>query len=187
MNGNKRCLVMEHNTTKKQLGRQLISPNAEVGGGFGYTDLGFVLTANIAWRSVVADSILVQHGRGTIDLHVGATVNGNAANLGGSLPKHLGQVANAVKDVFGNVSRVSKVRLHRWELALIPALCDAGGDVERFSRDGEEILALVSSRREIVRKVACLSSNEGIGLAGGIPCQWRSTVVSASSVVMIQH
>jgi hypothetical protein len=149
--------------------------------------LGLVLTANIACRSVVADSILVQHGRGAIDLHVGATVNGNAANLGGSLPKHLGQVANAVEDIFGNVSHFSKVRLHRWELALIPALCDAGGDVERFSRDSEEILALVSSWREVVRKVACLSSNKGIGFAGGVPRQRCSTVVRASSIVMVQH
>jgi len=94
-------------------------------------------------------------------------------------------VANLVEDVVTETGQ-AKAAGHEWKLALIPALRDAGGDVEGRAGDSEEILAISDAGRNVMRKVARLSSDTSILFAGRIPYKWRSSVVGTSSVVMVQ-
>jgi len=142
------------------------------------------LGGNVACRGVVADRELIQLRCRAIDFHIGAAIEGNAANTSGTLPEHLSQMANVVKHSVGNAG-LAKVRLHRWKLTLIPALCDACRHVEDCTRDGEEILALVRSFRNVVRKIARLCGNTSVILTGRVPCEWSGAMVRASSVVMV--
>lgn len=148
-------------------------------------DLRAVLTTDVAWRGVVADGELVQGGLDAAHLHVGATVDGDTADTGSVLPEHLGQVTNLVEHIIAETG-LAKVAVHVRELALIPALRDAGRDVERVTRDSEEVLAISDAVRNIMRKVACLGGNTGILFAGRIPYEWCSLVIGTGSVVMVQ-
>jgi len=149
-------------------------------------DLRAVLATDVAWRRVVADCELVQGGLDAAHLHVGATVDGDTADTGSVLPEHLGQMTYLVEDVITETG-LAKVAVHIRELALIPALRDAGGDVERVARDSEEVLAISDAVRNVMRKVTCLGGNTGILFAGRVPYKGRSSVIGTGSVVMVQN
>lgn len=149
-------------------------------------DLCTVLASNVAWRRVVADGELVQSGLDAAHLHIGATVDGDTADTGSILPEQLGQVANLVEDVVTETGE-AKVSVHVRELALIPALRDASGDVERVARDSEEVLAISDAVRNVMRKVARLGGNTGILFAARVPYEWRSSVIGTGSVVVVQN
>jgi len=144
------------------------------------------LASDVAWRCVVADGELVQGGLDAAHLHPGATVDGDTADTGSVLPEHLGQVTNLVEDV-GTETGLAKVAVHIRELALIPALRDAGGDVERVARDSEKVLAISDAVRNVMREVARLGGNTGILFAACVPYEWRSSVIGTGSVVMVQN
>jgi hypothetical protein len=144
------------------------------------------LAENIAWRRVVADRVLVQVGRLAANSHSGATINGDAANLGGALPEYLREVTDVVENIIGNVGS-TKVWQHGLELALVPALGDTSSDIENIARGSEEVLSLVGSRRDIMLKLASVGSL-GSGLSNRIvPNQSTSAVVGAGSVVVVEN
>jgi hypothetical protein len=179
------CVVCVETTTKKVLEGRLISPAAELGGDGCRNVLG-VLAAHVASRSVVTDGVLVHRRGRAADDHVAAAVNGDASDTGSGLPDQLRQVTHTVKNVLGNVL-LAEIWHHRRQLALVPAVGDARGNVEGVARDSEEVLALTSSLGDEVRKSAFLGRNESVVLAGFTPGQWLGAVVCASSVVVVQH
>lgn len=79
------------------------------------------------------------------------------------------------------------VSIHRWELALIPALRDACRDVEVIARHGEQILSLASAVWNIMLKLARLGCGLSIARTIIIPNEFAGTVVCAGLVVVEQN
>jgi hypothetical protein len=90
-----------------------------------------------------------------------------------------------MEDTVGDVVHTI-VALHVWHLGLVPTLRDTGGDVESISGHGEEILSLADSIGDVVLEGASvgglLSGSCTVVTPGHLP----STVVCASSVVVVQ-
>jgi hypothetical protein len=164
----------------------LITPAAEVGNASWSADIDRVLSTDIARGIVVADGILVQGGTShATDDHVGSAINRDASDAGSALPENLCKVANIVEHIVGNTG-LTEVRQHRLELALIPALSDAGSDVEVLTGDSEQILALTGASRNVMSEVAGVGGLSGSVGNSLVPDQWSSIVVGTSSVVMVK-
>jgi hypothetical protein len=169
---------------KKELRRQLVGPAAEIGGGDGRTNVISVFIANIASGGVVADSVLVQLRKLAIDHHSITAIEWDAADAGRIFPDQLCQMTNLVKNIIREVG-LAIMSHHGSKLALVPALCNGGSDVENCARNGEEVLAFEDAIRNVVLESATLGGNASVGLAIIAPCQRPSTVVSASGIMMI--
>lgn len=144
------------------------------------------MAVNIACRCIVADGVLVQGGRGAAYDHSVATVNGDAANLGGALPDDLCKMTDIVEDIVGDVC-LAEVRQHGRELALVPTLSNAGSNIERVARNGEKVLSLTGSVRDVMLEPASLGSKGGGLSTSVIPDQRSSVVVGTGTVVMKQN
>jgi hypothetical protein len=94
-------------------------------------------------------------------------------------------MTDLVEDFIREIS-IAEVRHHWRELALIPALRNTGGDVESVPRDGEKILTLVGTGRNVMRKCAPLCGDASIGLTSCVPSQGLSAVIGTSGVVVVE-
>jgi hypothetical protein len=84
---NNPCLCRECKRTKNNLvERHLVHPADSLGRSDGRRDILGIFAGVVAWRGVVADSVLV-HGRSlAVDGHSATTVDRHAADLGSALP-----------------------------------------------------------------------------------------------------
>lgn len=147
----------------------LVKPAAQVGSGDGLADVVAVFSCVVAGLGVVAHGILVHVGSGSIcQFHLSAAVVGDTTNLGGLLPEHCGKMSDAVENTLRDVGR-TPVRGHSLELALVPAFGDTSSHIERVAGDGEEILALASTIRNVVIKYALLCGEESVSFARSVP------------------
>lgn len=90
-----------------------------------------------------------------------------------------------MEDIVGNTG-LAEIWQHRLELALIPALSDAGRYVEVLTGDGEQILALAGASRNVMSEVASVGGLSGSVGNSLVPDQWCGTVVGTSSVVVVK-
>lgn len=71
-----------------------------------------------------------------------------------------------MEDIIGDACR-TKVGYHSLKFALVPALGDTSGHIEEVARNGEEVLSLTSSSRNVVCKVAGIGGL-GSSLSNGV-------------------
>lgn len=141
-----------------------------------------VLALVVTRRRVVADGVQAELGRLAVDGHLGAAVDGHAADVGGLLPEDLGEVTPLVEGVHVGGGAECTVDVG---LGLVPGLGHAGGGVVRVAGDGEEVLALAVDG--VVLEVAEGGGVAGSGLAVVGPLEVGGVVVGASAVVVPEH
>ena len=139
----------------------LVEPVAQIV-RLGHTDVRNKLARVIARLSIVADGVLVQRERPTIDLHPAGAVDRVAAHLGSLLPDDLGEMADLVEDlvVGRDLFAPQAVVGHDLELARVPVPLDGGGDVEDAARDGEDVLPV--ARGVVVGEHVCEAALVGV-------------------------
>lgn len=141
-----------------------------------------VLALVVAGRRVVAYGVQVEFRRLTIDGHLGSTVDGDAADVGGLLPENLCKVAPLVEGGHVGVGIESAVDV---SLSLVPGLGDTGSGVVGITRDGEKVLALAIG--DVVSKVTVGSGSAGSSCAVVAPLEVGSTVVGTGAVVVPEN
>lgn len=142
------------------------------------------MRADVSCRIVVTDGVLVHCRRLSSNNHAAAAIDRDAADRGGALPQHLGEMANVVEHIIGNTG-LAKVPHHGPEFTLVPALRNASSDIKGASRDSEKVLALPNIGRDVMLEVACPGSLESSGRNGIVPYQRCSVVVGTSGIMVI--